>query len=84
MRNLGLFVAIGVGLCLAAPVRAQDEALSKKCNAIYVKLCKGIKPGPSLVGKCNEKRPKVAGKIPAECVEDFQSAVEGYNDSKSH
>lgn len=68
-----------------APAMAQDatgEALSRECNAAYVRECKGIKRGPELVGKCFEKYPNILAKIPKKCEADFQTNVENYREAK--
>ena len=87
MKRLAFLITIFVGLGsidLAFAQSAADEMLSKKCNAIYVKLCHGFKPGPGMLGDCYEKRPSIAVHVPRECTEDFQTDIENYNDAKAH
>jgi hypothetical protein len=78
-------LAIGVSLTGSPPCAAQDaetERLSRECNKIYAGLCKDIKRGPEMLGKCFERHPGIADKIPAKCEADFQLNIEGYNDAK--
>jgi hypothetical protein len=87
MKRVSFLLTIVVGLGSAGLALAQSVAndiLSKKCNAIYVKLCHGFKPGPEMLGKCYEKRPLIAARVPRECTEDFQTNIENYNDAKAH
>ena len=80
-----LIIVIAVGsVDLAFAQSAADEKLSTKCNAIYVKLCHGFKPSPEMLGKCYEKRPSIAARVPKECTENFQTNIENYNDAKAH
>jgi hypothetical protein len=82
---LAAVLAIGVWLTASPRSAAQDaetERLSRECNKIYAGLCKDIKRGPEMLGKCFEKHPEIADKIPAKCEADFQLNVEGYNDAK--
>ena len=70
--------------CLArhTPRRPRKIDISKECNAAYVRLCTGFRPGPEMLGRCFAKRPTIADKIPAKCTEDFQTNIENYNDAK--
>jgi len=65
----------------AGPAMAAEEKLSRACNAIYVELCKGVKPGPEMLGQCFDKRPAVADRVPKKCVADFQTNIENYHDA---
>jgi hypothetical protein len=84
MRMFPLAAMICAAALLAgAPAYALDkeEKLARECNRIYVKLCRGIKPGPTMIGECANKKPDLESKIPAKCVTDFQTNVENYNDA---
>lgn len=65
---------------LGAGAAAEDKR-SRDCNEIYVELCKGFKPGPEMLGRCFDKRPAIADKIPSKCVADFQTNVENYHEA---
>jgi hypothetical protein len=56
-----------------------EEAQSRACNAVYAKLCKDFPPGPERLGRCFDKRPAIADKVPATCVADFQTNIENYH-----
>lgn len=58
-----------------------EEKLSRECNAIYVELCKGFERGPEMLGRCFDKRPAIADKVPAKCLADFQTNVENYHEA---
>lgn len=77
--------AVFCAFMLGAPAMAQGdrgEALSRECNAAYVRMCKGIARGPELVGQCFEKYPDILDKIPKKCEADFQTNVENYHAAK--
>jgi hypothetical protein len=79
-------MAAAISFVATAGASAQDaasEKLSRDCNRIYIGLCKDIKRGPEMLGKCFEKHPAMDKKIPSRCTVDFQSNIEGYNDAKS-
>jgi hypothetical protein len=59
----------------------EEEKLSRECNRIYVELCAGFKPGPEMLGRCFDKRPAIADKIPPKCIADFQTNVENYHEA---
>lgn len=63
----------------ATPVGASDDALSRDCNAVYAELCKDVPSGPEQLGRCFDKRPSIADKVPAKCVTDFQTNIENYH-----
>ncbi|MBU6528477.1 hypothetical protein OGR47_16095 [Methylocystis sp. MJC1] len=60
---------------------AAEEKLSNECNDIYAELCKGFKPGPDMLGRCSDKRPAIADKIPPKCIADFQTNIENYHEA---
>jgi hypothetical protein len=61
--------------------RAQTEAAAH-CEPVYRKLCKGFRSGPEMLGSCYAERPSILGRIPQQCVEDFQTTIENYNEAK--
>lgn len=63
----------------ANPGGSGEEAHSGDCNAIYAKLCKDFPPGPEQLGRCFDKRPSIADKVPPTCVSDFQTNIENYH-----
>ncbi len=65
---------------LGAGAAAEDKR-SRDCNEIYVGLCKGFEPGPEMLGRCFDKRPAIADKIPSKCVADFQTNIENYHEA---
>lgn len=75
-----MLVSAGVVFSPAAQAQsAQGEKLSKECNKIYARLCKGVKQGPEMLGQCFEKKPSIQEKIPGKCTGDFQMNIEGYH-----
>jgi hypothetical protein len=58
---------------------SEVEAQSGDCNAIYAGLCKDFAPGPEQLGRCFDKRPTIADKVPPKCVADFQTNIENYH-----
>ncbi|MFO1114894.1 MAG: hypothetical protein U1E28_04370 [Beijerinckiaceae bacterium] len=80
-HRYALAAAMALSLHVSAG-QAQEERLVRECNAIYEKLCKGIKKGPEMLGQCFEKRPAIQGKIPDKCAADFQTNIENYNEAK--
>jgi hypothetical protein len=63
----------------ASPGGSDEETLSRRCNAIYAALCKDFPPGPEQLGRCFDKRPTIADKVPPKCVADFQTNIENYH-----
>jgi hypothetical protein len=62
----------------AAPGGGED-AQSRDCNAVYAELCKDFPSGPEQLGRCFDKRPAIADKVPPKCVSDFQTNIENYH-----
>jgi hypothetical protein len=62
----------------ATPGGAED-ARSRDCNAVYAELCKDFPAGPEQLGRCFDKRPAIADKVPPKCVSDFQTNIENYH-----
>lgn len=60
---------------------AGEEQLSRECNEVYIKLCKGFERSPEMLGRCFDKRPAIADKVPAKCLADFQTNVENYHEA---
>lgn len=58
-----------------------DAAQSRDCNAIYAELCGDLPPGPGRLGRCFDRRPAIADKVPAQCVADFQTNIENYHEA---
>ena len=63
----------------ASPGGSDEETPSRGCNAIYAALCKDFPPGPEQLGRCFDKRPTIADKVPPKCVADFQTNIENYH-----
>lgn len=57
----------------------QEDARARDCNAIYASLCRDFPPGPEQLGRCYDRRPAIADKVPAECIADFQTNIENYH-----
>lgn len=77
-------LAAGAALSLlhVSAGRTQEERLVRECNAIYERLCKGVRKGSEMLGQCFEKRPSIQTRIPVKCIADFQTNIENYNEAK--